>query len=49
MFDRSRTRFMTKNFKKAAQHFHCAESKVFTIEKSIAVWSAPISKTAQGP
>ena len=34
--------FMTKICKKAAQHFHCAESKVFTIEKSVALWSANI-------
>jgi len=45
MFDRCRTRFHDK---KAAQHLHCAESKVFTIEKSVALWSAPIDKTAQG-
>jgi hypothetical protein len=31
---------MTQICKKAAQHFHCAELKVFTIEKSVALWSA---------
>jgi hypothetical protein len=41
--------FITKICKKAAQHFYCAESKVFTIEKSVGLWSALISKTAQGP
>ena len=41
--------FMTQICKKAAQDFHCAESKGFTIEKSVALWSAPISKTAEGP
>jgi len=46
MVDRSRTQFHDK---KAVQHFHCAESKAFTIEKSVALWSAPISKTAHGP
>jgi hypothetical protein len=39
--------FMTKICKKAAQHFHCAESKVFTIEKSVALWSANIKKPKQ--
>jgi len=35
---------MTKIYKKAAQHFHCVESKVFIIEKSVALWSANIKK-----
>ena len=41
MFDRSRTRF---HGKKAAQHFHCAVSKVFDRVKSVALWSANIRK-----
>ena len=36
--------FMTKICENTAQHAHFAESKVFTIEKSIALWYAPISK-----
>ena len=49
MFDRSRTRFHEKNSKKAAQDFHRAVSKVFDSVKSVALWSANIRKTAQGP
>ena len=37
--------FMTKICKK--KHFYCAESKVFTIEKSLALWSGNIKKTKQ--
>ena len=44
MFDRSRTRF---HGKKAAQHFHCAVSKVFDRVKSVALWSANIRKLAK--
>ena len=36
--------FMTKICIKAAQHFHCTESQVFTIEKSVVLWSANINK-----
>jgi hypothetical protein len=35
---------MTKICKKAAQHFHCAVSKVFDRVKSVALWSANIRK-----
>ena len=45
----SHTDFMTKICKKATQHFHCAESKVLTIEKSVALWSANIKNNKQGP
>ena len=34
--------FMAKVCKKAAQHFHCAVSKVFDRVKSVALWSANI-------
>ena len=44
MFDRSRTPFHDK---KAAQHFHCAVSKVFDRVKSVALWSANIRKLAK--
>ena len=44
MFDRSRTPFHDKNLLKAAQHFHCAVSKVFDRVKSVALWSANIRK-----
>ena len=45
MFDRSCTRFHDSNLqKKAAQHFHCAVSKVFDRVKSVALWSANIRK-----
>jgi hypothetical protein len=48
MFDHSRTRFHDKNLqKKAAQHFHCAVSKVFDKVKSVALWSANIRKLAK--
>ena len=39
--------FMTKICKKAAQHFHCAVSKVFDRVKSVALWSANIRKLAK--
>ena len=39
--------FMTKVCKKAAQHFHCAVSKVFDRVKSVALWSANIGKLAK--
>ena len=39
--------FMTKNCKKAAQHFQCAFSKVFDRVKSVALWSANIRKLAK--
>ena len=39
--------FMTKICKKAAQHFHCAVSKVIDRVKSIALWSASIRKLAK--
>ena len=39
--------FMTKIYKKAAQHFHCAVSKVFDRVKSVALWSANIRKLAK--
>jgi hypothetical protein len=35
---------MTKICKNAVQHFHCTESKVFTIEKSVVLWSGNIKK-----
>ena len=38
---------MTKICKKAAQHFHCAVSKVFDRVKSVALWSANIRKLAK--
>ena len=38
---------MTKICKKAAQHFHCADSKVFDRAKSVALWSANIRKLAK--
>jgi len=37
---------MTKICKNAAQHFHCAVSKVFDRVKSVALWSANIRKLA---
>ena len=42
---------MTKLCKKAAHYFHCAETKVFTIEKSVVLWSGNIKKNKkhQGP
>jgi hypothetical protein len=39
--------FMTKIFKQAEQHFHCAVSKVFDRVKSVALWSASIRKLAK--
>ena len=39
--------FMTKICKKAAQHFHCAFSKVFDRVKSVALWAANIRKLAK--
>jgi len=36
--------FMIKVCKKAAQHFHCAVSKVFDRMKSVALWFANIRK-----
>ena len=39
--------FMTKVCKKAAQHFHCAVSKVFDRVKFVALWSANIRKLAK--
>ena len=39
--------FMTKIYKKAAQHFHCADSKVFDRVKSAALWSANIRPLAK--
>ena len=39
--------FMTKICKKAAQHFHRADSKVFDRVKSVALWSANIRKLAK--
>ena len=47
MFNRSAPDFMTKICKKAAQHFHCAVSKVFDKVKSVALWSANIRKLAK--
>ena len=47
MFDRSYTRFHDKICKKAAQHFHCAVSKVFDRVKSVALWSVNIRKLAK--
>jgi hypothetical protein len=38
---------MTKICKKAAQHFHCAVSKVFDRVKCVALWSANIRKLAK--
>jgi predicted sugar kinase len=38
---------MTKICKKAAQHFHCAVSKVFDRVKSVALWFANIRKLAK--
>jgi hypothetical protein len=38
---------MTKICKKAAQHFHCAVSKVFDRVISVALWSANIRKLAK--
>jgi hypothetical protein len=38
---------MTKICKKAAQHFHCAVSKVFDRVKSVTLWSANIRKLAK--
>ena len=35
---------MTNLCNKAAQHFHYAEPKVFTIGKSVAIWSGNIKK-----
>ena len=39
--------FMTTIFKKAAQDFHRAVSKVFDRVKSVALWSANIRKLAK--
>ena len=39
--------FMTKICKKAAQHFHCALSKVFDGVKSVALWFTNIRKLAK--
>ena len=36
--------FMTNLCNKAAEHFHYAEPKVFTIGKSVAIWSGNIKK-----
>ena len=47
MFDRSRTRFHDSICKKAAQHFHCAVSKVFDKVKSVALWFGNIRKLAK--
>jgi len=38
---------MTTNCIKATQYFHCAELRVFTTEKSAALWSANIRKLAK--
>ena len=40
MLDRSRTRFHDKNWKKRAQDFFGAVSKVFDRVKTVALWSA---------
>ena len=40
MFDRSRTRFHDKNWKKNGEDFFGAVSKVFDRVKTVALWSA---------